>query len=164
MLIGWDRGHFLLITRALLAIKKAWLLDADWLSTPALSWFPASNGFRKGILETHRFWVWSKHGYFIFNNVKDNQHATKRSLLVEKQEDFSDYWFAALKTFEWRRLVLHETQKLIQNFTGRQTESKFIRFASGRLISITAHLIKVNIVLAREVFRVERTVLDARSY
>ena len=60
--------------------------------------------------------------------------------------------------------MLHEAQNLIQNFTGRQTESKFLRFASGRLISITAHLIKVNIVLAREVFRVERTVLDSRSY
>ena len=31
----------------ILVIKKAWLLDADWLSTPALSWFPASNGFWK---------------------------------------------------------------------------------------------------------------------
>ena len=58
-LIGWDRGHFFLIKRALLVIKRAWLLDADWLSTPALNWFPASNGFWKGISETHRFWVWS---------------------------------------------------------------------------------------------------------
>ena len=33
---------------------------ADWLSTPTLSWFPASNGFWKWISETHRFWVWSK--------------------------------------------------------------------------------------------------------
>ena len=65
LLIGWDRGHFFLITRALLVVKRAWLLDADWLSTPALSWFPASNGFWKWISQTHRFWVWSKHGYFI---------------------------------------------------------------------------------------------------
>ena len=36
MLIGRDGGHFLVI-------KRAWLLDVDWLSTPALSWFPASN-------------------------------------------------------------------------------------------------------------------------
>ena len=43
-LIGWERGHFFLITRALLVIKRAWLLDADSLSTTALSWFPASNG------------------------------------------------------------------------------------------------------------------------
>ena len=59
VLIGWDRGHFFLIKRALLVIKRAWLLDADWLSTPALNWFPASNGFWKGTSETHRFWVWS---------------------------------------------------------------------------------------------------------
>ena len=59
MLIGWDRGHFSLIKRALLVIKRAWLLDADWLSTSALNWFPASNGVWKGISETHRFWVWS---------------------------------------------------------------------------------------------------------
>ena len=48
--------------------ESAWLLDADWLSTPALGWFPAlaSNGFS----ETHRFCklrVWSKHGYFILS-------------------------------------------------------------------------------------------------
>ena len=52
MLISWDRGHFFLIKRALLVIRRAWLLDADWLSTPALNWFPASNGFWKGISET----------------------------------------------------------------------------------------------------------------
>ena len=66
MLIGLDRGHFCLITRALLVIKRAWLLD-DWLSMPALNWFPTSNGFWKGISEMQDFWVWSKHGYFIFN-------------------------------------------------------------------------------------------------
>ena len=89
MLIGWDRGHFSLIKRALLVIKRAWLLDADWLSTPALNWFPASNGVWKGISETHRFWVWIL-TRSIHLNVKENQHATKRSLLVEKQKDFSD--------------------------------------------------------------------------
>ena len=69
MLIGWDRGYFFLITRALLVIKRAWLLDADWLNTPALSWFPASNGFWTRISETHPFWVWSKHGYFILKTL-----------------------------------------------------------------------------------------------
>ena len=49
MLIAWDRGHFSLIKRALLVIKRAWLLDADWQSTPALNWFPASSGVWKGI-------------------------------------------------------------------------------------------------------------------
>ena len=48
--------------------ERAWLLDADWPSTPALGWFPAlaSNGFS----ETHRFCelrVWSKQGYFILS-------------------------------------------------------------------------------------------------
>ena len=47
-----ETGHFFLI-------KRAWLLDADWLSTPALNWFPASNGVWKGISETHRFRDWS---------------------------------------------------------------------------------------------------------
>ena len=73
MLIGWDRGHVFLITRALLVIKRAWLLDADWLSTSAVSLFPASNGFVwKGMSETHHFWVWSKHGYFILTWKKIN--------------------------------------------------------------------------------------------
>jgi len=57
-------GIFFFIT-GLLVIKRAWLLDADWLSTHALSWFPTSNGFWKEISETYRFWVWSKRGYFI---------------------------------------------------------------------------------------------------
>ena len=47
----WLRQRaFFLITRAVLVIKRAWLLDADWLSTPALSWFPTSNVFWKGNL------------------------------------------------------------------------------------------------------------------
>ena len=42
----WLRQRaFFLIKRALLVIKRASLLDADWLSTPALNWFPASNEF-----------------------------------------------------------------------------------------------------------------------
>ena len=62
-----QRAFFLLITRALLVIKRAWLLDADWLNMPALSRFPASSRFWKNS-ETRRFWVpgvWSKHGCFI---------------------------------------------------------------------------------------------------
>ena len=63
-----------LITRTVLVFKRAWLLDADWLSTPTLSWFPASKrlGFWKGISETHRLWVWYKHGYFILTWKKIN--------------------------------------------------------------------------------------------
>ena len=87
-LIGWERGHFFLITRVLLVIKRAWLLDADWLSTPALSWFPASNGLLKrnfgnasllSLMYTRLFQL----------NVNENEHVTKRSLLVEKKKDFS---------------------------------------------------------------------------
>ena len=67
-----------------MVIKRARLLDADWLSTPALNWFPASNGFRNAsllsLILTRSFHL----------NVKENQHATKRRLLVEKQKDFSD--------------------------------------------------------------------------
>ena len=36
-------GIFPLIKRALLVIKRAWLHDADWLSTPALNWLLTSN-------------------------------------------------------------------------------------------------------------------------
>ena len=44
-------------------------------------------------------------------NVKENQHATKRSLLVEKQRDFSEQNCIDLQpenSFEWGRLVLNE--------------------------------------------------------
>ena len=81
-------GIFFLITRALLLIKRAWLLDADWLSTHALSWFHASNGFWKGIQKR----IPSEFDLnMLFQlDMKENRHATKRSLLVEKQKDFSD--------------------------------------------------------------------------
>ena len=43
-------------------------------------------------------------------NLKENQHATKHSRLVEKQGFFrpKTYWFAAWKQCEWGRLVLNE--------------------------------------------------------
>ena len=44
-------------------------------------------------------------------NVKENQHATKRSLLVEKQKDFSEQNCIDSQpenSFEWGRLVLNE--------------------------------------------------------
>ena len=87
-------------------IKRAWLLDADWLSTPALNWFPASNGVWKGKRIASEFDLNTAN-----LNVKENEHATKRSHLEEKQKDFSDekkYWFAAWKQFEWGRLVSNE--------------------------------------------------------
>ena len=56
---------------------------------------------------------------------------------------------------------------MLNEVHGRQTESWFLRFASGRLTNITAHLIGVaNRVNCIGVLRltVERTVLDSRSY
>ena len=44
-------------------------------------------------------------------NVKENQHATKRSLLVEKLKDFPDQKRIDSQpenSFEWGRLVLNE--------------------------------------------------------
>ena len=87
MLIGCDRGHFSLIKRALLVVKRAWLLDADWLSMPALNWFPTSNGVWKGISETLRFWVWSQHGHFILTWKKIN---TQQSAVFWWKSKFSD--------------------------------------------------------------------------
>ena len=83
-------GIFFLITRALLVIKRAWLLAADWLSTTALSWFPASNGFWKNFgKELRNPSLLSLIYTPLFQlNVKENQHATKRSLLLEKQRIF----------------------------------------------------------------------------
>ena len=52
---------------------------------------------------------------------------------------------------------------MLNEVHGRQTESYFLRFASGRLINIAAHLIGVT-TLVRDVLTVERTVLDSRSY
>ena len=89
MLIGWDRGHFSLIKRALFVIKRAWLLDADWLSTPALNWFPASNGVWKRIFRNAPLLsLISTRSFHL--NVKENQHARKGSHLVEKQKDFTN--------------------------------------------------------------------------
>ena len=72
--------------------------------------------------------------------MKKTQHASKRSLFVEKQKDFSYQKCIDSqpeKKFEWGRL--HRASELY----GRQTESKFLRFALGRLISIRGHLIGV---------------------
>ena len=61
--------------------------------------------------------------------MKEYQHATKRSLLVEKQTDFSD-----------QKCVDLQNEKCLSGVTklhGHQTESYFLCFALGRLISIT---------------------------
>ena len=127
ILIGWERGHFSKTMRALLVIKRAWSLDADWLSMPALSWFPASNRFLKGISETHCFWVRSKHGCFNLTWKKINmQQGTvfwwKRKRIFRPKM----YWFATWKKFEWVWLVLHKHRvlelhkKLISSPIGHQ--------------------------------------------
>ena len=139
MLIGWDRGHFFLMTRALLVIKRAWLLDADWLSTPALSWFPASNGFWK-ISETHRFW--SKHGYFIL--------MWKR---IDMQRN-AVFWWKSKRIFPTKTVLIRSLKNIwvgragvawgrieLQNFMAAKVKVSF--FVLLRLISITAHLMGV---------------------
>ena len=106
MQIGWDRAHFCLILRARLVIKRAWLLDADWLSAPTLSWFPASNGFWKGISETHRFWIWSRRGYFVLTWKKIDMQQSAKGFFHPKMS-----WLAAWKkVFYWGRLVSDEAK------------------------------------------------------
>ena len=92
--------------------------------------------------------------------MKENQHATKHSLSVEKQKCIDLQPEKRLNGYGWCC-----TKHRITELHGRQTKSYFLRFASGRLISTTAYRRKTAlIVLVREVFTVERTVLDSRSY
>ena len=106
-------GIFFLITRALLVIKRAWLLDVDWLSTPALSWFPASNGFWKNFgKELKNASLLSFDLNAVVSTVTWKElNLQQRSLLVEKQKDFSDQKCIDSqpeKRFEWGPLVSHE--------------------------------------------------------
>ena len=110
MLIGWDRGHFSLTKRALLVIKRAWLLDADWLSMTSLNWFPASNGVWKRNFRNVSLLSLMLTRSFHFN-LKENQHATKAQFFGGKAKGFSrpkTYWFPTWKQFEWGGLVLNE--------------------------------------------------------
>ena len=126
--------------RALLVIKRVWLLDADWLSTPALNWFSAFSRLKRNASLLSVIWTWSLH-----LNVKENQNATKRSLLVGKAKLFfrpKTYWFAAWKQFEWGRLVLNEA---LDRNSWPPNWKLISRVATSRLISITGlgHLIGV---------------------
>ena len=86
MLIGWERGHFL---RRDLVIKSTWVLDADWLGTPALSWFPVLNLLQTDFEKEFQKRIASEFDPRLLHlNVKENRHAAKCSLLVEKQKDF----------------------------------------------------------------------------
>ena len=93
----------------------------------------------------------------------ENQHATNGSLLVKKQKDFSDQKCIdstpEKKSFSgdgWCR-----TKHRVTELYGRRT----FRFASGRLVSITDHLIwRKNRVNCVHLVRQVRRVLDSRSY
>ena len=121
MLIGWNRGHFSLI-------KRAWLLDADWLSTPALNWFPASIGVWKGISETHHFWVWSQHGHFILTWKKIN---TQQSAV---------FWWKSKRIFPTKNVLIRSVKTVWVGTAGveRSTRQNFV-----------ASKLKVNFVLLR---------------
>lgn len=102
---GWDRVHFFLISRALLVIRRAWLLDV-------LSWLPASNGFWMGISEAYRFWVWSIiicHLSIILTWKKiDTQQSAvlwwkSKMIFPSKNVSIHSPW----KKFQWGRLVSH---------------------------------------------------------
>ena len=65
-LIGWDRGHFFLITRALFGNQEG-MITWSWLAeraSSAPSWFPALKRVWKSS-ETQCIRVWYKCGYFI---------------------------------------------------------------------------------------------------
>ena len=102
MLIGWDRAFFL---------NQEGMITWCWLAEHAciklVSRFKGilKRNFRNAsllsLILTRLFYL----------NVTENQHATKRSLLVEKQNDYvrpKTYSFAAWKQFEWGRVVLNE--------------------------------------------------------
>ena len=120
MLIGWDRGHFFLITRAILEIKRAWLLDADWPSTPALSWFPASNGFWK-ISETQRFWAWSKHGYFILTWKRINM---QRSAV---------FWWKSKRIFPTKTVLIRSLKNFWVGMAGVARDKELQNFKATKL-------------------------------
>ena len=62
-------------------------------------------------------------------NAKENQHATKRSHLVEKHwKGFfrpKTYWFAAWKQFEWGRLTACVERSTTQNFVASKLKVNF---------------------------------------
>ena len=119
MLIGWTRAYIQLFSRFKRILKRIFR-NASLLS----------------LIQTRFFHL----------NVKENQHATKRGLLVEKQKDFSDQ----LKNVLIRSLKKSlsddgccRTKHRVTELHGSQTESSFLRFVTGCLISITGHLVSV---------------------
>ena len=101
MLIGRDGGHFLVI-------RRAWLLDADWLSTPALSWFPASNRLQTDFKNEFQKRITSE---FDLNTVISSYKHERESMWNNTQSfgrgvkgffQLKMYWFTAWKMFECR--------------------------------------------------------------
>ena len=89
MLIGWERGHFFLNQERTFGNQEG-IITWCWLAEPAcinlVSCFKRilKRKFRNAPLLS----LILKRSFHL--NAKENQHATKRSLLVEKQKDFSD--------------------------------------------------------------------------
>ena len=149
MLIGQRQRAFFvnheLITRALLVIKRAWLLDADWLSTPALSWFPASNGLWKGISETHRFWVSSKRDYFILTWKKINMQQS------------AVFWWKSKRIFPAKNALIFSLKNVwvgtagvarsmeLQNLMAAKLKVNFFVLLWVALLVLQLHLIGVKI-------------------
>ena len=134
MLISWDKGHFFLITRALLVIKRAWFLDADWLNTPTLSWFPSLNGLWKRISEMHRFRVWSKRSVFIlaWNQSICNKLSTVLGWKSKKLFPSKSLLIRSLRSMCWDGWC--GTKHRVTELYGCQTESWFLHFASWALL------------------------------
>ena len=114
MLIGWDRGHFFLIKRALFVIKGmiTWCWLAEHACIKLVSRFKRilKRNFRDALLLslilTRSFHL----------NMKENQHATKVQSFGGKAKGFflpKTYWFAAWKQFEWGWLVWRARQNFV---------------------------------------------------
>ena len=117
MLIGWDRGHFFLIKRALLVIRRAWLLDADWLSTPALNKFPASNGVWKRSFRNASLLS------LIFNTVIS-------SLMWKKinTQQSAVFWWKSKRIFPTRNVLIRSLKTVWMGTAGveRSTRQNFV--------------------------------------
>ena len=162
MLIGWDRGHFSLIKRALLVIKRAWLLDADWLSTLALNWFPSLN------------WVWKRNfrnasllslilTRSFHLNVKENQYATKRSLLVKSKRIFPTKTVLIRRVKTVRVGTAGVERSTRQNFVASKLKVNFFVLLRVDLLVLQALKNSVNSVGTLRV-RSGKESLDSRSY
>ena len=119
MLIAWDRGHFFLIKRALLVIKRAWLLDADWLSTAALNWFSAVSRFKRILKRNFRnvsLLSLILHDHFILMWMKIN---TQQSAVN---------WWKSTRIFPTKNVLIHSLKTVWVGTAGveRSTRQNFV--------------------------------------